>query len=339
VIALLGLFAWSLCLGPSAALAENQISRAVAATVHIEVDLGGGRGSSGSGVVISPGHVLTAAHVVDGGQGGEIVGKDGKNHGFTVAWADPTTDLAVLNSPDLALTPVELGDSAKLQDGDPVWAIGFPLGMDSVSVTKGVVSSARQVLDGQPYIQTDAAINPGNSGGPLVDEKGKLVGTNVSKTESTQDGRPVEGMGFAVPLATAQAGAGQYFGADAASAGGGSGSSAGPSAGSGPTSADPFAGSTLDWHNGTSDGSASGADSNSGAASDSGGSGGALLGILAVLVLLGGGGALAWWLMRRRGGPPRTGSGSDWDVSSPGPSSSYGGWDDLSSGPPSNSDW
>ena len=166
--------------------------------VAIAVQAQGGSGQ-GSGVVIDrEGHVLTNNHVVNGGgEGAEIsvTLSDGRTYEATVAGTDPSTDLAVitLKNPPEDLEPIALGDSDALKVGDPVMAVGNPLGLAG-TVTTGIVSaldrpvttSGDESTGGQSEpvvtnaIQTSAAINPGNSGGALVNASGQLVGINSS---------------------------------------------------------------------------------------------------------------------------------------------------------------
>ena len=151
----------------------------------------------GTGVVIAPDRVLTVAHVVDGAAGTPT-------HVIAADAFFPYEVLAIDRERDLALLAVDLpddipaivwGDEGALALGDDVIAIGFPIGLTSVTLSKGVVSSPRQKYAGATFIQTDAAINPGNSGGPLVDAEGRLVGINVAKVAQLE----VDAVGFAVP--------------------------------------------------------------------------------------------------------------------------------------------
>ena len=104
-----------------------------------------------------------------------------------------------------------LGNSDVLKPGESVIAIGSPLGDFKNTVTVGVVSATGRSIDtGQGYqieglLQTDAAINPGNSGGPLVDLAGEVIGINTLIVRGTGNGAVAEGLGFAIPVNTAQA--------------------------------------------------------------------------------------------------------------------------------------
>jgi len=202
-------------------------AKAVApSVVSITVTSRTGEGQ-GSGVVIdASGHVLTNNHVATGAGTGATISvtlNDGRTYDAKVVGTDPSTDLAVLQvtNPPTDLTPIGIGDSSALTVGQPVMAIGNPLGL-SGTVTTGIVSalnrpvttSAAESQQGQTTqttadtvvtnaIQTSAAINPGNSGGALVTADGKLIGINSSiaslgSTSGSQSGSI--GIGFAIPV-------------------------------------------------------------------------------------------------------------------------------------------
>jgi serine protease Do len=163
---------------------------------------------SGSGFIIDAknGYIVTNNHVIEGAKKLVVSLADGRNIEAALVGADPRTDLAVIKISNADnLTAVQLGDSEKLQVGEPVVAIGNPGGQEFArSVTAGVVSAKNRVLEIQGessfnLIQTDAAINPGNSGGPLVNYQGQVVGINSAK--NAEPG--FEGMGFAIPITDA----------------------------------------------------------------------------------------------------------------------------------------
>ncbi len=153
----------------------------------------------GTGFAVDRHYVATASHVVS--QPGEvsIVTSDGDLLEAEVVGTDPEVDTAVLRV-DGDLTPIKLGDSDKLMVGEPVIAIGYPLGlMNQPTATFGIVSAlGRTIRVGEVMleglIQTDAAINPGNSGGPLVNLDGEVVGINTAIVAGAQN------IGFAVPM-------------------------------------------------------------------------------------------------------------------------------------------
>ena len=163
--------------------------------------------ATGSGFLIDDdGHILTNAHVVEGAKHVDVQLGDGDTQSAQIVGTDPSSDIAVLKVDDTnGAQPLELGDSDKVQVGDPVVAIGNPFALDR-TVTSGIVSALQRQIQApngfsiSDVIQTDAAINPGNSGGPLIDGDGKVIGIN-SQIESQSGGN--EGVGFAVPIKTA----------------------------------------------------------------------------------------------------------------------------------------
>ena len=208
--------------------------------------------AQGSGVVIDArGHILTNNHVVSGaGSSASITVtlNDGRTYKATIAGTDPSTDLAVitLTSAPNDLKPIAIGNSDDIKVGDPVMAIGNPLGLAG-TVTTGIVSALNrpvttaaednnqqqdpfgQSLPGQNQqpqtssdgnsvvtnaIQTSAAINPGNSGGALVNAAGALIGINsaiasLGSSGSSQSGSI--GIGFAIPANEAKSIASQLI--------------------------------------------------------------------------------------------------------------------------------
>ena len=159
----------------------------------------------GSGVVMdTEGRILTNAHTVDGAERILVGLGDGRVLGGRVLGADEDTDVAVVKVDGDHLTPAEFGDSDRLKVGQPVLAIGNPLGLPGgPTVTSGVVSSLHRSIqlgdgEGLQVIQTDAAVNPGNSGGPLVDLRGRVIALNAATIPYA------EGIGFAVPINVAR---------------------------------------------------------------------------------------------------------------------------------------
>jgi serine protease Do len=171
----------------------------------------------GTGVLFAKdnnyGYVVTNNHVVEGAQKLELVLSSGKHIQADVVGTDPYTDLAVLRTPvnNVANLPTAVfGNSDDIQVGEPVVAIGTPMGLDfQDSVTSGIISAkqrvmpveepeTQQVLDYETVVQTDAAINPGNSGGPLLNMKGQVIAINSSKIVDTN----VQGIGFGIPSNT-----------------------------------------------------------------------------------------------------------------------------------------
>lgn len=172
----------------------------------------GDRTVSGSGFFISEqGHVVTNNHVVEGTTEVSIILSDGTQEKAQIVGRDVYSDIAVLKVEGNVPAVAVLGNADALQPGETVIAIGSPLGYFQNTVTVGVVSALGRSIDsGRGYmienlIQTDAAINHGNSGGPLINLAGEVVGVNTLVVRSTSSGDVAEGLGFAIPINTAQA--------------------------------------------------------------------------------------------------------------------------------------
>lgn len=171
--------------------------------------------SLGSGVVFSAdGYVLTNNHVISGADDIQVLLSDGRVAQARVIGADSDTDLAVLKIDGADLPTIAVADRGEVNVGDVVLAIGNPFGVGK-TVTMGIVSATGRQLRLSAYedfIQTDAVINFGNSGGALVNALGELVGINTAVYRNAGgDGRSsnaqqnAEGIGFAIPVATAKA--------------------------------------------------------------------------------------------------------------------------------------
>lgn len=171
---------------------------------------------TGSGVIYkkagNKAYVITNHHVVEGASELEVSLADGTKVPAKLRGSDIWTDLAVLEIPAKSVkTIAEFGNSDMLKLGEPVIAIGNPLGPQlSGSVTQGIVSGLERTvpvdinLDGDPdwqseVLQTDAAINPGNSGGALINIAGQVIGINSMKIAQSA----VEGIGFSIPINSA----------------------------------------------------------------------------------------------------------------------------------------
>ena len=212
---------------------EQVAAKVVPSVVMLETDLGR-QSEEGSGIILSAeGLIMTNNHVVaaaagpkgpggppGGPPGGGAAPKttvtfsDGRTAPFTVVGTDPTSDIAVVRVQGVSgLSPISLGSSSDLKVGQPVVAVGSPLGLAG-TVTTGIVSAMNRpvsttgesgnqntVLDA---IQTDAAINPGNSGGALVNMNGQLVGVNSAIATLGADSGDAQsgsiGLGFAIPV-------------------------------------------------------------------------------------------------------------------------------------------
>ncbi len=157
--------------------------------------------SVGSGFIVDPtGYILTNDHVIEDGLDLTVKLADGSEHRARVAGRDPKTDIALVKIETGRELPVaRLGDSAALEVGEWVLAIGNPFGLEH-TVTSGIVSAKGRRIGAGPYdnfIQTDASINPGNSGGPLMNLRGEVVGVN---TAIFSRGGGNIGIGFAIPI-------------------------------------------------------------------------------------------------------------------------------------------
>ena len=164
--------------------------------------------SSGSGFIISQdGYIVTNYHVINGASSVKVTLYNGNTYDATVIGGDSDYDVAVLKINAAGLTPVTLGNSADVNVGDSVLAIGNPLGELTFSMSGGYVSSCNRAInvDGTPFnmIQVDCSINPGNSGGPLMNLYGEVVGIVSAKYSSYSD-TTVEGIGFAIPISDVQ---------------------------------------------------------------------------------------------------------------------------------------
>jgi putative serine protease PepD len=172
---------------------------------------GQGQGSSqstatGTGFVVDgQGHIVTAAHVIDGATSIKVTFSDGVTRTATLVGRDDATDVAVLkvNPSGLTLHPLKLGSSAALGVGDALVAIGSPFGYQE-SVSTGIVSGLDRTIQAPNgytvahAIQTDAALNPGNSGGPIFNSSGRVIG--VADQIATGGADQSSGVGFAVPI-------------------------------------------------------------------------------------------------------------------------------------------
>ena len=163
----------------------------------------------GTGFIINAeGYIVTNWHVTTGGDSYAVQFADGSTVEAELIGEDPRDDLAVVRiAPESVPATVSFGDSDALRPGEPVFAIGSPLGQFANTVTEGIVSGlGRDQLGSnglcQNYadlIQHDAAINPGNSGGPLFNAAGQVVGVNTLGIPSGANGVPLQGLFFAVP--------------------------------------------------------------------------------------------------------------------------------------------
>ena len=204
--------------GAPSAAPVGSVEQIAAAVLPSAVQIVGARGE-GSGIVLSAdGLIMTNNHVLAAGAGGGLraVFTDGQVVPVALVGTAPAADIAVLRASGASgLLPAMLGDSDQLRQGQPVVAVGSPLGL-SGTVTTGVVSALRRPVaaggssGGQDTVidavQTDAAINPGNSGGPLVDSASRVIGVNTAIASLASgsgsgggEGGSI-GLGFAIPI-------------------------------------------------------------------------------------------------------------------------------------------
>jgi serine protease Do len=165
-------------------------------------DIGPPRSAQGSGFVISPdGYIVTNRHVIEGAYSVSVEFNDGESFPARIASVNARPDLALLKiDAGKPLPTVAFGDSDALRIGQPVVAIGNPLGLNS-SVSVGVISALNRDIDStmiDDFIQTDAAINHGNSGGPLFNLKGEVIGVNWALLAPGQQTGSA-GLGLAIP--------------------------------------------------------------------------------------------------------------------------------------------
>ncbi len=177
--------------------------------------------STGSGVVVGKGFVLTNYHVVEDASSLKVTvnddNGDSQEYNASLVAYDETMDIAIVYAPKLPLSPVKLGDSDQLQVGDWAICIGNPLGFTN-TVTTGTVSALNRAVESDSYdkygrketitnamIQVDAAINSGNSGGGMFSVTGELMGIPTLKyTGSYYSGSMVEGIGMCIPINVAK---------------------------------------------------------------------------------------------------------------------------------------
>ena len=175
--------------------------------------------ASGSGFVLTQdGYIVTNYHVIedaakDSSVTVEVAFANGDKYPAKLVGGEQDNDVAVLKIDATGLTPVTLGDSGKLVVGEPVYAIGNPLGELTYTLTDGIISALDRLIttsstnaNGRTesvtlnVLQTNCAINPGNSGGPLFDQYGSVVGIVSAKYTQSTSGVSAEGLGFALPI-------------------------------------------------------------------------------------------------------------------------------------------
>ena len=162
--------------------------------------------ASGSGFILTEsGYILTNYHVVENSNAIYVSLYDGSSYNAAVVNYDQANDIAVLKIDAEGLTPVVLGDSSNMNVGDPVVAIGNPLGELTFSLTAGTISALNRDVTmsngvNMTLIQTDCAINSGNSGGALFNLYGEVIGITNAKYSSGSSEASIDNIGFAIPL-------------------------------------------------------------------------------------------------------------------------------------------
>ena len=199
--------------------AQSVADRVLPSIVTIQVNGQGGSGSGSGEIIQSNGYILTNNHVISPAASGSaltVLFSDGHHIAASLVGRDPKTDVAVIHVKEEQLPVIGKGHSASLAVGQPVVALGAPLGLSS-TVTAGIVSALGRTVPVPSEddrnailvdaIQTDASINPGNSGGALVDCRGDFVGMNTAIAtvpgSGGQSSTGSVGIGFAVPEAVA----------------------------------------------------------------------------------------------------------------------------------------
>lgn len=177
---------------PSAAIGFD------AETVYNSVFVITAGNSLGSGFAVGEDCVLTNVHVVQGAERVTVTSYSGQKYSATVYYKDAERDIAILAVAEAAFTPLPAADLDSAKIGDDIYAIGAPNSL-AYTLTKGVISAKSRQVNGNNFIQIDAPINEGNSGGPLINDAGEVLGINTLKYSES------EGLGFAIPIADAQA--------------------------------------------------------------------------------------------------------------------------------------
>ena len=170
---------------------EEVVAAVSPAVVRLEA-----RGIQGTGFFLADsGLIATNAHVVSGQSSLTVIPTTGTPFSAAVVHVEPALDVALLEPGAAATRLLTLSDDIRV--GQSVIAIGNPSGGMPNSVTRGIVSGVGS-REGAVWIQTDAAVNPGNSGGPLLNTRGEVIGINMKKLFLSGDGRPLQGISFAL---------------------------------------------------------------------------------------------------------------------------------------------
>ena len=188
---------------------EANVNSTVGITTSITINQWGYQttsAASGSGFIISDdGYILTNYHVVEDSETITVTLYDDTAYEAELVGFDESNDVAILKVEAENLVPVTVGDSNALRVGDPVYAIGNPLGELTFSLTGGMVSALNREITissgvTMDLIQTDCAINSGNSGGALFNEYGEVIGITNAKYSSSGSSASIDNIGFAIPI-------------------------------------------------------------------------------------------------------------------------------------------
>ncbi|MHB9108185.1 MAG: S1C family serine protease [Armatimonadota bacterium] len=189
----IGIICCLLLLGSARADELTAVVAAVEPAI-VTIRSGAARQSVGAGFLVNPdGILVTNKHVVGKEKtvSVELLGK--QKYDGDVLYTDPDFDLALVKLPVHNLPVLTIGDLSQVKKGEGVVAIGAPLGQ-SQSVTRGIISNLDVEVQGQRYLQTDAALNPGNSGGPLLDDRGRVIGVCTAILKNAQN------VGLVIPV-------------------------------------------------------------------------------------------------------------------------------------------
>ena len=184
---------------------SDVVKKARASVVGVEAETYSGHAAArgGSGIILSAdGYIITNSHVIEGCDSISVTLDSGEQYVAFVVGNDVYSDIAVLKIDAEGLVPAQLGDSDRVEVGQPAVAIGNPTGHLQGTTTFGIISGVDRTMTVNGTVmhllQTDAAINSGNSGGPLLNGQGQVIGVNSAKVSI--DG--YEGLGFAIPINT-----------------------------------------------------------------------------------------------------------------------------------------
>ena len=183
------------------ALTYTQVYEKAASSIAALTAYSAGMVSTGTGIVLTAdGYIVTNAHIIAGAEQVNVTLSDDSLWSAQLVGFEPLEDLAVLKIDASGLTPAQFGDDTLLRSGDPVSAIGNPMGYRS-TITPGIVSALDQPVSVEGttmyLLQTSAAINYGSSGGALLNDRGQVVGVTTIKIVA--DDGSAEGLGFAIP--------------------------------------------------------------------------------------------------------------------------------------------